>query len=332
MTKKEAYKILGASKSDDEKTLKSKYKKLLFLYHPDSRGGDNNPQAEEKIRLVIEAYNLIRDAGDDIVQEYSFDAAVNDGAFCERKVYVQYKIYDDEELPLSHAATGKYIWDPDIEEFSHFTKSVLEAARDIVGEYGAKAASNIKEIFHLLMQEFVLPVDSARKIGKFVDSSCEDISGHSTNNNCEDNREHDENVSGTICTSYTFTGFVDSSFHLEEISEPITLTLREDRALAETMVSGKTVGYVSFDEDAYYYVVLPLLEDARVETKVSIVKERFATGANRRRKASGIYGSEPGNRHGNATGQLMINIEMRIPDDLEDVKVSHRELIKQLLK
>jgi len=319
MTKKEAYKILGASKSDDERTLKSKYKKLLFLYHPDSRGGDTNPQAEEKIRLVIEAYNLIRDAGDDIVQEYSFDVAVNDGAFCERKVYVQYKIYDDEELPLSHAATGKYIWDPDIEEFSHFTKSVLEVTKDIVGEYGAKAAANIKEIFHLLMQEFVLPVDSARKIGQFVDSSC------------EGDREHSTSDSGRY-SFYVFTGFVDSSFHLDEISEPITLTLREDRALAETMVSGKSIGYVSFDEDAYYYVVLPLLEDARVETKVTIVKERFATGANRRRKASGIYGDEPESMSRTAAGQLMINIEMLIPDDLEDVKVSHRELIKQLLK
>ena len=36
MTLNEAYKILGASKQDDDRGIKAKYKKLLILYHPDS--------------------------------------------------------------------------------------------------------------------------------------------------------------------------------------------------------------------------------------------------------------------------------------------------------
>ncbi|MBR1640990.1 MAG: DnaJ domain-containing protein [Butyrivibrio sp.] len=44
MTLKEAFKILGASKKDSEREIKSKYKKLLFLYHPDSDPGKERRQ------------------------------------------------------------------------------------------------------------------------------------------------------------------------------------------------------------------------------------------------------------------------------------------------
>ena len=61
MTLKEAFKILGASKKDSEREIKSKYKKLLFLYHPDSDPGkERNLEDDEKIRQIIEAYKKIR--------------------------------------------------------------------------------------------------------------------------------------------------------------------------------------------------------------------------------------------------------------------------------
>ena len=60
MTLKEAYKILGASKTDSDKEIKSKYKKLLFLHHPDSDPGrKRDPGDDEKIRQIIEAYKKI---------------------------------------------------------------------------------------------------------------------------------------------------------------------------------------------------------------------------------------------------------------------------------
>ena len=63
MTLKEAYKILGASPKDDSRTVKTKYKKLLILYHPDSDPtGNRDPEDDEKIRKVIEAYRKIRES------------------------------------------------------------------------------------------------------------------------------------------------------------------------------------------------------------------------------------------------------------------------------
>ena len=56
MTLKEASRILGATKSDDPRDIKTKYKKLLILYHPDSDPfGKRDPDDDDKIRQVIEA-------------------------------------------------------------------------------------------------------------------------------------------------------------------------------------------------------------------------------------------------------------------------------------
>ena len=127
MTLKEAYKILGASKTDDDR--------------------------ESEGETYIEKY------------EFSWDAFGNNKAFSERNVYVQFRIYD-EALPLSKMARGRFIWDPDMEEFSLFSKSVLESCKEVMTDYQVLPdPERVKNIFHLMMQEYVLPADAARKIG-----------------------------------------------------------------------------------------------------------------------------------------------------------------------
>ena len=66
--------------------------------------------------------------------ELTWDAFENNAAFSERNIYVQFKMYD-EELPLSKMARGRFVWDPDMEEFRLFSKSVLEACKDIMVDY-----------------------------------------------------------------------------------------------------------------------------------------------------------------------------------------------------
>ena len=109
MTLKEAYKIMGASQKDDPRAVKTKYKKLLILYHPDSDPtGKRDPEDDEKIRQVIEAYRKIRESESESgydPYEFTWDAFENRNAFSERNIYVQFKMYD-EELPLSRMARG----------------------------------------------------------------------------------------------------------------------------------------------------------------------------------------------------------------------------------
>ncbi len=109
----------------------------------------------------------------------------------------------------------------------------------------ALTPDKVKDIFHLMMQEYVLPADAARKIGKKV------------------REDGDKEV-------FTFNGFVKENLADPKVSalalgQPLNIFLREDRAVVEEIVTGRVLGTVSFDEDELYYVVLPLLEDPKVQ-------------------------------------------------------------------
>lgn len=294
MTLKEAYKILGVSKENTDREIKAKYKKLLIMYHPDSAPTrKRNPEDDEKIRKVIEAYRKIRESEDETSYEpyeFTWDAFENKRAFSERNIFFQFKIYD-EDLPPSKMARGRFVWDPDMEEFPLFAKSVLEACKEVMTDHDVTPApGKVKDIFNLMMQEYVLPADAARKVGKLI---CED-----------DNLE-----------VYSFSGFIkDESGTSREsrinCGEPLKIYLREDRAVVEEIVTGKVLGSISFDEDELYYVVLPLLEDPKVDAHATITK----VDSSRRNKE-----------------RIHVAIELRLPKNLTDIPVSNGQLIKELL-
>ena len=295
MTLKEAYKILGASKEDSDREIKAKYKKLLIMYHPDSDPTRKRaPEDDEKIRQVIEAYKKVKESeGEPFYDTYEFtwDAFENKDAFSDRNIYFQFKMYD-EELPLSNMARGKFVWDPDMEEFRLFSKSVLEACKDVMTDHDvAPIPDTVKSIFHLMMQEYVLPADAARKIGKKV-------------------REDDYKE------VYIFNGFVKDDFSEKRVAainsgEPLNIFVRDDRAVVEEIVTANTIGTVSFDQDELYYVVLPLLEDPQVEAYAVIKKVDYS-----------YCGSS----------RMFVTIELDIPKSLNDVPVSNGKLIEKLLQ
>ena len=291
MTLKEAYKILGVSKENTDREIKAKYKKLLIMYHPDSDPtGERSPEDDEKIRQVIEAYKKIRESeGEPYFEPYEFtwDAFENKRAFSERNIFVQFKIYD-EALPPSKMARGRFVWDPDMEEFSLFAKSVLEACKEVMTDQ--PAPDKVKDIFHLMMQEYVLPADVARKIGKKI------------------REDGDREI-------YSFSGFIKDELGSSReakinCGEPLNIYLSDDRAVVEEIVTGRMLGSVSFDEDELYYVVLPLLEDPKVDAHATITK----VDSSRRN-----------------IGRFHVAIELTIPKDLTDTPVSNGILIKELL-
>ncbi|MBP3781848.1 MAG: DnaJ domain-containing protein [Butyrivibrio sp.] len=294
MTLKEAYKILGASKENTDREIKAKYKKLLVMYHPDSDPTrKRDPEDDEKIRQVIEAYRKIREfEGEPYFEPYEFtwDALENKRAFSERNIFFQFKIYD-EALPPSKMARGRFVWDPDMEEFPLFAKSVLEACKEVMTDHDfTPAPDKVKDIFHLMMQEYVLPADAARKIGKMI------------------REDGDREV-------YSFSGFIKDEPGTRRESkincgEPLNIYLREDRAVVEEIVTGRILGSISFDEDELYYVVLPLLEDPKVDALATITK----VDRSRRNKE-----------------RISVAIELTIPKDLMDTPVLNGQLIKELL-
>ena len=295
MTLKEAYKILGISKENTDREIKARYKKLLIMYHPDSDPTrERAPEDDEKIRQAIEAYKKIRESeGETYFEPYEFTwgAFENKRAFSERNIFFQFKIYD-EALPPSKMARGRFVWDPDMEEFPLFAKSVLEACKEVMTDHDvAITPDKVKDIFHLMMQEYVLPADAARKIGKRIREA------------------GDREV-------YSFSGFIkdepgSSRGSKINCGEPLNIYLREDRAVVEEIVTGRSLGSISFDEDELYYVVLPLLEDPKVDARASITK----VDSSRRNRE-----------------RIHVVIELAISKDFTDTPVSNGKLINELIR
>ncbi|MCR4903976.1 MAG: DnaJ domain-containing protein [Butyrivibrio sp.] len=309
MTIKEAYKILGVSKVNADREIKAKYKKLLILYHPDSDPSrKRNPEDDDKIRQVIEAYKKIKESAsgplndDHDTYEFTWDAFENSKAFTARNIYFQFRIYD-EELPLSKMARGKFVWDPDMEDFPLFSKSVLESCKQAIEDFNViPTAEKIKNLFHLMLQEYVLPADAARKLGKLVEDKG-DKELFSFNGLIR------ENPVNNIIKAGTNTSTTES--YANSANLPLNIFLKKDRAVVEEMVTGRMLGSVSFDEDELYYVVLPLLEDPQVEAKATIT-----------RIDKGIRGKR----------SIHIEITLLIPKNLKDIPVSNANQIRQLLK
>ena len=231
----EAYRVLGISETDTPSTRKRKYRRLMMLYHPDS-SGDKNIHISQKINA---AYEYLKShekelSAYDVVSNW--EAEINENAFCERAVYVDYSFLD-KRIPIRQVAEGRYLWDPYLEEFSMLARSVAIKTADLIYEY--EYDGDEAPLFHLLMQDFIEPLSCARKLG-----------------------EADETEDRT---AYLFTGAVgitdtgllseirrmDNGFELfAEPRGPRVTICNED---------GVILGDISYDEDSLYYVVNPLL-------------------------------------------------------------------------
>ena len=60
MDYKDYYKVLGVTKTADEKEIKSAFRKLAQKYHPDKNPGDK--AAEDRFKEINEAYEVLGDA------------------------------------------------------------------------------------------------------------------------------------------------------------------------------------------------------------------------------------------------------------------------------
>ena len=225
-----------------------------MLYHPDSAGDVSNEMSQR----INAAYEYLKthpnEAGIDESDD-AWQAAVNENAFCERTVFVDYRFLDDR-IPIRSVAEGRYLWDPYLEDFSMLSKSVAIAAVDIMGEYGC--GGDRAELFHLLMQEFVEPIDCARKIGRAVKETKEaDVYEFSGEAGISDRRL----ISGIQSAAETIP------LYGIERNHRIRLCDRD----------GVIYGDLSYEDDSFYYVVSPLIADPPDGVKVKLYSETLHT-------------------------------------------------------
>lgn len=68
-TKPDFYELLGVTKSADDAALRKAYKKMALKHHPD-KNPDNPKEAEEKFKLISEAYHCLIDPNKRVGQSF----------------------------------------------------------------------------------------------------------------------------------------------------------------------------------------------------------------------------------------------------------------------
>ena len=293
MDLREAYHILGISETDSAVSRKRKYRRLMMLHHPDA-AGEENIHISQRINA---AYEYLKTHSKELPLDESvskWKAMVNENAFCERAVFVDYSFLD-KSIPVRQVAEGKYLWDPYLEDFKMLARSVALQTADLVREYGYDGDE--AELFHLLMQDYIEPVSCARKTG-----FC-----------------HEESEGKGI---YLFAGAVGISDRglLRELKGKESgfkvFAKPNGNRITVCDEDGVIYGDISYDEDSLYYVVNPLL--------------LTDTGGIKTTMCSGQLHTE--RKDLNYAGKLDISIRIEIKDTVKGKMPDHYETIRRLLR
>ena len=278
-----ACQLLGVDDKDDSGYIKKRYRNLMLQYHPDASGDD--PRLLVKTQLINEAYHVISKcmarreteqgaAGKKEGQEgVIWDVPQNEYAFCGRDIYLSKAFYEDYRLDGYKIAKGKYFWDAEREDFKHLLLSLNQLCSDRleeierkygvynVDEYGlsSQQAAYKAKIFHLLVQQFIDPSDSLHKTYRIEDTD----------------REGRSIFLFPASVGIRGTGPAFDAARKLQPGDPLYPMAIQDNRI-QVCDSCKTgLGYVSFEDDRLYYMVIPALS-ARIGTvKLRVRGRRF---------------------------------------------------------
>ncbi|MCD7817554.1 MAG: J domain-containing protein [Lachnospiraceae bacterium] len=268
MNIEQAKRILGITEEDDGRTAKIKYRKLIGRYHPDV-AGINSEEHQELVRNINAAYSLLKNEDFFLTKAITEDVwreIVNESVFTARNIYAPYHIDIDSEGLYQKVAHGKYMWDPDEEEFPLFLRSVYHAARDLLEEVEVecKISGNTdllrlpyqEHLFHYLAMQFVEPADCLPKIAEpdIVD---------------KENRK-----------IYRFRAYVGEKKKLD-IMRRISSLCANDNVYPAALQNGRlmivdknggSLGHLSFAEDELYYCLFPFMNAHMAQIRLTVKK------------------------------------------------------------
>ena len=103
MVKKTYYEILEVDKKASQEDIKSAYRRLAILYHPDK---NKLPEAEEKFKKIAEAYSVLSDPGKR--KQYDMDNAPRN-VLLRNKQEMMWQII--REHKQREASINQMLWD-----------------------------------------------------------------------------------------------------------------------------------------------------------------------------------------------------------------------------
>ena len=207
MREAEAMRLLGATAQDDLKTIKKKFRAKMKLAHPDARAMQAVHDMSQAQKLN-EAYELLKNrhskkhthgkhkekesTWEDFFSFYAYDepeweapeweftSIEHEAAYQERVVY-RYEWYDSASGQYRRVTTGKYLWNPDCEEFSLLLFSLNQLAQQLLSneeEQNNRSVSSRERdfaytvnrqqfqlrLFHYLAVQYIQPQYALQKL------------------------------------------------------------------------------------------------------------------------------------------------------------------------
>lgn len=250
MTLENACQILGIAPGTSMTEIKKRYRQLMLQLHPDMNTGSKINYAYH-VHEINEAYALLKK--DNLREETSdpqlrknagfktgkssWDAPVNEHAYCEREILHYAEDSSGSILGSFCIAKGKYLWKTQ-EDFPLFLLSIYRCSKNLLDEVDQRLHRTSSALHSSIQPEL------AQKISQ---DSC--------------------NLPVYYLTaSLEFTASAES-FKPGELLYPAGI--RRHRLYLKKQ-SGKVFGYLSFPDDRLYYVIIPLLEQRIVQTKIQI--------------------------------------------------------------
>lgn len=296
MTRKEALAILGLPPTATEKEIRKQYHRLLHRVHPDAFA-----PAEEGcaggIREIIQAYSVLKKnaaapetapgAGwknfgnrrQEAEAESSrtssdskkpfWNAPINENAWMEREVLHYAEDAGGSVIGSFTLARGRYLWTPE-EDFPLFLQSLLRCSRELLDKadegLGREApAARVRyqaELSYLLAQQFM---DCTALLTELARKSI----------------RPDGSVIWYVSAMLEYT----ASCAEPEPGTPLFPSALRRHRLYVKDADGRELGYLSFRDDRFYYVIVPLFEQRQVRVRLRTAERAPVQG---RRKSGSV--------------------------------------------
>lgn len=288
MTKKEAYEILGLAPGTEMTELKKRYRQLMTQVHPDVDASlqESYGYSAQEINAAYAVLGKKKgaskaespDGGGRTKKSAAkrkkravWDAPVNENAYREREVLQYAEEIDGTVLGEFCVARGKYMWKAE-EDFPLFLRSIYKCSKELLDEADAAlcreapAAMRMQmqaQLSYLLAQQFT---DAEAMLKEFAKEEKADGQGRRT------------------FYIPAMLELADKTPAPKAGEKLYPARIFRHRLYVKSQTQRET-GYLSFLDDRFYYVVIPLFEQKRVQVRMETAQKQVQ----KRRKAAGRY-------------------------------------------
>ena len=242
MDREEALRILGISDDEDPEIIRKKYRDMIRRHHPDMT--DDSDAHLEKTQMLTQAYRLLKAKGylTGKRRQTGWGIRENKAAFIKRRLFMEEELSGNVMI-VDIGVSGRYYWDPELESFSLFLRSVNTAVQDIISRHIDEATADDEQVLHmrvkllhLLIQEFVDPYKAIRTLEYISQSPAEGFLSY-YRVPC-----HVKNTGSRFCKGW------------QRAEYPVRV--RGNNLVAE-LADGEN--RISFTENELYYIITPMI-------------------------------------------------------------------------